>query len=140
MNKRDMLFLIEKEYFEFLLNVQNNYKDVAREHFDVFVSYVEDAYKEKIIGKRRYKKYKVSIDKYNQWFNGEEEALLKAVKPRLFPELTAGTVVYSIVALICIIVVIAFFVLIGGKRDNNKEAAVFNDVTVSYVENNEYLG
>lgn len=75
MNKKDTVFLIEKEYFEFQLNVGNNYKDLAKENLATLARYVEDAKSDGVLSKRQIKKYDNIIEKYTRMFNGDENAL-----------------------------------------------------------------
>lgn len=75
MQNADIIYFIESELFEFQLNLQNNYKDLAKEHFDKFAKYVEDARNDGKLSRRQDKKYTKIVDKYTKIYNGivEEE-------------------------------------------------------------------
>ena len=61
MDKNDILYFIEKEYFEFQLNLGNNYKDLAKKNFDNFVQYVDEAKADGRLSNREIKKYDKKI-------------------------------------------------------------------------------
>lgn len=112
--RRDAIFFIEKEYYEFQLNLENNYKDLARENFDIFVQYVEEAKQDGLLSKGQIQKYDNLIEKYTRMINGDEEALVDkkyTMSSKKIAFILAGVIVAIVVVALLVVIVI------GGRQN-----------------------
>ncbi len=117
MNKKDTVFFIEKEYFEFQLNLGNNYKDLARENFDRFVQYVEEAKVDGKLSKGQIKKYDKIIEKYTRMYNGDEDAVndnTYALSPKKI-----GLIIVGVVVAVIIVVAMVFAIVLKNNANKN---------------------
>ncbi len=55
---KDVKFILEKKDFEFKMYLENNYKGETAKAFYDYKETVEKLYQQKLIGEKRYKKYK----------------------------------------------------------------------------------
>ncbi len=120
MGKRETIFFIEREYNEFQLNLENNYKDLARENFDKFAQYVEEAKQDGLLSKGQIQKYDNLIEKYTRMFNGDEEALVDkkyTMSPKKIAFILAGVI------LAIVVVVLLIFIVVGGKAKEGDSVA-----------------
>ena len=120
MGKKETLFFIEKEYYEFQLNLENNYKDLARANFDKFVQYVEEAKEDGLLSKGQIKKYDNLIEKYTRMFNGDEEALTD--KKYSLTSKKIGFIIAGVVVAI-VVVVLLLFIVINGMKNSDLDVA-----------------
>lgn len=117
MNKKDTIFFIEKEYFEFQLNLGNNYKDLARENFEKFAQYVDEAKKDGKLSKRQIKKYDCIVEKYTRMYNGDEDAVddkKYAISPKKI-----GFIIAAAVITIALVAGLVVLVINAGNKDDN---------------------
>ncbi len=128
MNKRDTVFFIEKEYNEFLLNLENNYKELARENFDRFVQYVDEAKQDGKLSKGQIKKYDSIIEKYTRMYNGDEEAV-NDEKYSMTPK-KIGFIIAGVVVAIILVAVLVLFV--WKSRQNVQDASEGGTTVVEY--------
>jgi len=117
MDKNDIVYFIEKEYFEFQLNLGNNYKDLAKKNFDNFVQYVEEAKTDGRLSKREIKKYDKIVEKYTRMYNGDEGAL----DDKKYVSNTKKIVFISIGIVISVLIVVALVFFVVNKINNQKE-------------------
>ncbi len=124
MTKKETVFFIEKEYFEFQLNLGNNYKELAKQNFDRFTEYVNDAKNDGMLSRLQIKKYDNIIEKYTRFYSGDEEALTdkKYESPKKKIILICIAVLFVILATVFCVKVITRYIEL--TKENEKETVV----------------